>query len=387
VVVAVRVSVRRVQLREFVLERYFARWEFAVRFNLCASDVEAVGMEELLGLADEECRGLWRGLRLGYTESQGHPLLRAEIAGLYAGLVAEDVLVFSGAEEALFCGLQVLLGPGDHAVVTVPAYQSLVEVARASGAAVTTVALRAEDGWRLDVEALGAALREDTKILIINAPHNPTGMLPDAATWRRVQELAAERGVRLVIDEAYRGLEYDDADRLVAGAELAASGISVGVMSKAYGLAGLRIGWLATRDREVLARAAAFKDYTTICAAAPSELLALVGLRARDVLVARSREIVLANLELAADFFARREDVFEWIRPRAGTVAFPRLRRGDAEDFVARLVEAEGVLLLPGSCFDGPGPHFRVGLGRRDFAAGLGRLGVFVDSLPRGIVR
>ena len=370
---------RGMQLRDFALERYFARWEFAVRHNLCASDVEPVGMEELLALADAECGALWRGLRLGYTESAGHPLLRAEIAGMYAGLAADDVLVFCGAEEAIFCGVQVLLGPGDHAVVTTPAYQSLVEVARASGAAVTTVPLRAEDGWRLDVERLAAALRAETRLLIINAPHNPTGMLPDAATWARVRGLAEARGVRLLIDEAYRGLEYVDSDRLTAGAELAPSAISVGVMSKTYALAGLRIGWLATRDREVLARAAAFKDYTTICASAPAEILALVGLRARAALSRRSRDIVLANLGLAEEFFARRTERFEWIRPRAGTVAFPRLRRGDAAEFAAELVEAEGVLVLPGACFDVPGPHFRMGFGRRDFAEGLARLAAFMD--------
>lgn len=370
---------RSMQLRDFALERYFARWEFAVRYNLCASDAEPVGMEELLALADAECRELWRGLRLGYTESAGHPLLRAEIAGMYAGLTADDVLVFCGAEEAIFVGLQVLLGPGDHAVVVTPAYQSLVEVARASGAAVTTVPLRAEEGWRLDVARLEAALRDDTRLLIINVPHNPTGMLPDPETWRRVQALARDADVRLLIDEAYRGLEYDESDRLTAGAELAPSAISVGVMSKAYGLAGLRIGWLATRDREVLARAAALKDYTTICASAPGEVLAIAGLRAREMLCARSWDLVQGNLALADEFFAARTGSFEWIRPRAGTVAFPRLLQEDADAFAARLVEAEGVLLLPGSCFDLPGPHFRVGLGRRNFKEGLGRLAAFVD--------
>lgn len=368
------------QLREFVLERYFARWEFAVRWNLCASDVEPVGMAELLALADDECQRLWRGLRLGYTESSGHPLLRAAIAGLYEGEAsAEDVLVFSGAEEAIFCGLQALLGAGDHVVVTVPAYQSLVEVARACGADVTTVPLRAEEGWRLDVSRLRAALRPATKALIVNVPHNPTGMLPDRATWRAVIDLAAEAGVRLVVDEAYRWLEYDDGDRLTAGVAAGPGAIGVGVMSKAFGLAGLRIGWLVSRDHAALARAAAIKDYTTICAAGPSEILAIAALRAREKLVARSRAIVVGNLARARRFFGERQELFEWTAPRAGTVMFPRLRSGDSEAFAAALVAAEGVLLLPGSCFEQAGGFFRVGLGRRDFAAGLERMAAFVD--------
>lgn len=371
------------ELREFALERYFARWEFAVRWNLCASDVEPVGMEELLGLADEESRGLWRGLRLGYTESAGHPLLRAAIAGLYEGVASEDVLVFSGAEEAIFCGVQALLGPGTHAVVTTPAYQSLVEVARASGAAVTCVPLRAEEGWRLDALALRAALRSDTRLLIINVPHNPTGMLPDHATWQAVMAMAAEAKVRLLVDEAYRWSEYAEGDRLIAGVNAGEGAIGVGVMSKAFGLAGLRIGWLVSRDHAVLARAAAIKDYTTICASAPSEVLAIAALRARDALIERTRGIVGGNLKLAREFFAAHEDVFEWAAPRAGTVAFPRLRRGSAERFTAALVEAEGVLLLPGRCFDFAGEHFRIGLGRRDFAEGLARMAGFVARTLR----
>lgn len=367
------------ELREFALERYFARWEFAVRHNLCASDVEPVGLAELLALADAECEALWRGLRLGYTETQGHPLLRAEIAAMYeGGVAADDVLVFSGAEEAIFCGLQALLGPGTHAVVTTPAYQSLVEVARASGAAVSTVPLLAEEGWRLPVDRLRAALRAETRLLILNVPHNPTGMLPDHATWAAVVAMAAEAGVRLLVDEVYRGLEYVDGDRLTAAVQTGETAISVGVMSKTFGLAGLRIGWLASRDRAVLARAAAIKDYTTICAAGPSEVLALVALRAREALIARSRTIVAENLALARRFFAGHAAMFEWVAPRAGSVAFPRLRSGDAAAFAGRLVEAKGALLLPGACFELPGPHFRIGLGRRDFAAGLAELAGFV---------
>ncbi len=122
------------RIADFALERYFARWEFAVEHLLCASDVQGVPMGDLLALADDETRDLWDGLTLGYTESTGHPLLRREIAGLYDGLDADDVLVFAGAEEAIFCLMNVIAGPGDHIVVTWPGYQSLYEVARAAGA-------------------------------------------------------------------------------------------------------------------------------------------------------------------------------------------------------------------------------------------------------------
>jgi aspartate/methionine/tyrosine aminotransferase len=361
------------RIAEFALERYFARWEFAVEHLLCASDVQGVPMGDLLALADDETRELWDRLTLGYTESTGHPLLRREIAGLYEGLEAEDVLVFAGAEEAIFCLMNVLAGPGDHVVATWPGYQSLFEVARASGADATLHELHETDGWALDVDRLLASLTPATRLVVVNAPHNPTGMLPTAGEWAALTGALEARGIHLLADEVYRWLEFDDSDRLPAGAEAFGWGISLGVMSKSFAMAGLRIGWLATRDRDVLARCAAMKDYTTICSSAPSEILALIGLRARDRILARSRGIVEAGLDRLDGFFEDWADRFEWVRPRAGSVAFPRLTVPGLriDDWAAGLVEAEGVLLLPGSQFGHPGNHFRVGFGRTDLPEAL----------------
>ena len=148
-------------------------------------------------------------------------------------------------------------------------------------------------------------------------------------------------------------------------------------MSKSFALAGLRIGWLASRDRELLARVAGFKDYTTICASAPSEILAIMGLRTRDAVIARSRSIVLDNLTTLDDLFERWPGVLTWVRPRGGSIGFPRLSPNhDIERFAADLVEREGVLLLPGTRFGHDGNHFRIGFGRADLpeaVAGLER--------------
>ena len=364
------------RIADFALERYFARWEFAVEHLLCASDVQAYPMDDLLALADHETRALWDGLTLGYTESTGHPLLRREIAALYSGLEPDDVLVFAGAEEGIFCLVNVLLGPGDHAVVTWPGYQSLYEIARATGADVTLHELREDADWQLDLDLLRRQVTPATKVIVVNAPHNPTGMLPDRATFDGVVALAEDAGAHLLMDEVYRFLEFADGDRLPAAAEAAVRGVSLGVMSKSFAMAGLRIGWLATRDRDLLARCASFKDYTTICASAPAELLALIGLRARETVLDRSRSIVAANMERLDAFFEAWPDRFTWVRPRAGSVGFPRLTvPGIAiDDWAAGLVEAEGVLLLPGSQFGYGGNHFRLGFGRTDLPAALERL-------------
>jgi len=367
------------RIEDFELERFFARYEFAVRHLLCASDVEGWPMADLLALADAETAALWHDLRLGYTESLGHPLLRREIASLYESVAEDEVLVFSGAEEAIFVLANVLLGPGDHAIVAWPSYQSLHAVARSTGAAVTLHELRHGDGWAIDVDRMRAQLTPTTKLIVINVPHNPTGAVPDPATYRAVVDLAAEAGATLLVDEVYRFLERDLAGRLQAGADAGPHGVSIGVMSKSFALAGLRIGWLATHDAHLLDAAARFKDYTTICASAPAEILSLVALRARDAVLARSRRIVDANLELLDAFFERQAGRFRWVRPAGGPVGFPELL-GDVpiERFAQDLVEAEGVLLAPGSIFGHPGNHFRLGFGRTDLPAALDELERFV---------
>jgi aspartate/methionine/tyrosine aminotransferase len=373
------------RIADFELERYFARWEFAVEHVLCASDVQGYPMADVLAMAEPEAGALWDGLTLGYTESTGHPLLRREIASMYDGLAAEDVLVFAGAEEAIFCLTNVLMGPDTHAIVTWPGYQSLYEIARATGAEVTLHELHEGDDWALDVDRLRAQVTPQTRLIVLNAPHNPTGMQPDRVTFDAIVAIADEAGATLLVDEVYRDLEFDPADRLPAAAEASPLGVSVGVMSKSFAMAGLRIGWLATRDRDLLARCAAFKDYTTICSSAPSEILALIGLRARDVVLARSRGIVAANLQRLDAFFDAWSDRFTWVRPRAGSIGFPRLTvPGVAIDtWAADLVQAEGVLLLPGSQFGVGGNHFRLGFGRTDMPVALDRLEAFATRTLR----
>jgi aspartate/methionine/tyrosine aminotransferase len=373
------------RIADFALERYFARWEFAVEHLLCASDVQGWPMAELLALADDETRAMWDGLTLGYTESTGHPLLRREIASMYDSLEADDVLVFAGAEEAIFCLANVALDAGDHAIVTWPGYQSLYEVARATRADVTLHELREDAGWAIDLDLLRRQVTPATKLIVVNVPHNPTGMLADRATFDSIVEIATEAGAWLLVDEVYRFLELDERDLLPTGADALDRGISLGVMSKSFAMPGLRIGWLATRDRELLARCAAFKDYTTICSSAPSEVLALVGLRARDQVLVRSRSIVAENLERLDVFFDEWSDRFAWVRPRGGSIGFPRLTVPGVsiDDWAAGLVEVEGVLLLPASQFGYGGNHFRLGFGRTDLPVALDRLERYAESTLR----
>lgn len=359
------------KLLPFSLERYFAQYEFNTKYLLCSSDCESLAVKELLALepgAEERLRGLW----LGYTESLGSPSLRETIASIYTDITPGQVLVHSGAEEAIFLFMNAMLEPGDHIVVQWPCYQSLSEVARAIGCDVTPWRLREEGGaWIADLDELRRAFRPNTRVVVVNSPHNPTGYHFTQAEQDEVIALAEEHGALLFSDEVYRESEYDPAGRLPATCDLSERAVSLGVMSKTYGLAGLRIGWIATRNAEIFAQMSAMKDYTTICNSAPSELLAEIALRHREQLAGRNVALIGENLKVLEGFFARQAGRFAWLRPRAGSVAFPRLVDGDIEVFCQRLVTEAGVLLLPGTLFDVPGGYFRLGFGRRNFPEAL----------------
>jgi len=359
-------------MRPFKLERYFAEYEFKAPYLLSASDCESLRLGELLELADPETRRLWDGLSLGYTESPGHPRLREAIARLYQAIRPADVLV-AAPEEAIFIFMQTLLAPGDEVVALAPAYQSLHEVARAAGAVVRPWPLGlSAQGWQVDLEGLERLLSRRTKLVVLNFPHNPTGCLPSRRELEAVLALAERSGAYVFSDEMYRLLEYDPSRCLPAVCDLYERGVSLGGMSKALALPGLRIGWLASRDHDLLRRCQEYKDYTTICSSAPSEVLALMALRAKETILARNLGIVQANLALAEPFFARHAGLLRWLPPQAGSVAFPAWTGpGELEPFCRRLVERQGVMLVPGSLFDYPGAHFRLGLGRRNFPTAL----------------
>lgn len=359
------------RIEDFALERYFARWEFAVRHQLGASDVEPWSLAELLQIADDDSRVRWEKLSLGYTEAAGLPALRQEIARQYRHIAPEHVLVFSGAEEGILLTMLASLQTGDEAIVVTPAYQSLHSLPAALGARVVRVPLCMEDGWRLDLEELARARTPRTRMIVVNFPHNPTGAHIDVAMQRRIVEIADEAGAILFSDEVYRGLEYDETDRLPAAADLSTNGVSLGVMSKTYAMAGLRIGWLATRNAQFLDRIARLKDYTTICNSAPSEILALMALRAADAVLARSRAIVAANRVELRRFLDAQASLVECVAPSAGSVAFPRFTTLDAGEISERLATSGIALLMPGSVFGADRRHFRLGLGRRDLPDGL----------------
>ena len=363
-------------LPDFRLETYLAKWEFAARYHMTASDMESMSMAELLALATDEDRAEFDRLRLGYIETSGTPQLREAIAGTYAGIAAADVLAFAGAEEGIFCAMHALLDKDSHAVVVTPNYQSS-ESLPVSICAATGVALRESENWALDVDELHSALRPYTRLVLINFPHNPSGKVIDRATFDAVVRLCRDRGIYLFSDEVYRGLERRPELQLPQAAEVYERGLSLNVMSKAYGLPGLRVGWIACKDRDLLARMERMKHYLSICNAGPSEHLAVIGLKARQRIVARNLALIERNLVEVNAFFAEFPDLFDWREPDGGCIGFPRYKGKDGvETFCRRLAEEIGVVLLPAGIYQSaltptPADRFRIGFGRSYVPEGL----------------
>ncbi len=363
----------------FTLERFFARTEFTARHLLATSDCEGLALADLLTLAAPDLLARWHGLRLGYTESEGSPELRAEIAGMYESAHAAEVLV-AAPEEAVFLFMNALLDAGDHVVCTFPGYQSLYQLALSLGCEVSRWEPQEAERWYFDPDRLRALIRPGTKLVVWNFPHNPTGALPSQGEFEAMLDVAAEAGAWVFSDEMYRLLEPSTEKCLPAAVDRYERAVSLTGMSKVFGLAGLRIGWLASHDRGLLQRCREIKDYTTICSSAPSELLSLIALRARTDLLDKHRARLLRNIEAASGFFSRQGEHFSWVPPEGGTLCFPRLRRGGAEAFCAQVLEDTGVLLLPSAVYGFDDAHFRMGLGREDFGTGLEVLEGYLDT-------
>jgi aspartate/methionine/tyrosine aminotransferase len=370
------------------LERYFDKYEFKTPYLLSSSDCESFTISEILQL-EESSEAAFKQFRLGYTEAQGNPELRETIAAtLYTDSKPEDVIVCAGAEEAIFIYMNILLKPGDHIIVQSPAYQSLYEIANTLGCKVNEWHMIDDEGWHIDLDTLVAAITPETKALVVNFPHNPTGFHPSQEMFKQIIDIARDHNLYLFCDEVYRCLEYDPGDRLPAASDIYNKAVSLGVMSKAYGLAGLRIGWLVIKDKQLKEAFCAFKDYTTICSSGPSEFLATIALKHQEVLLNRNLGIIKHNLEILNTFFTMYSAHFTWNPPIAGPIAFPRVAKGskgmkDTESFCLDLIDKTGVLLLPGNTFNckNANQYIRFGFGRKNMPEVLTHLEEYLENI------
>lgn len=367
-------------IKPFKLERFFAEYEFSTKYLLSSSDCEPLTKRELLNMASEEHRQLWDDLWLGYTESQGHSLLLDSIASLYDNIKPHHVIEVV-PEEGIFIAMSTLLQPGDHVVVTYPAYQSLYQIAESNGCTVSH--WKPEQGtWQFDVPELASLITDKTKLIVINFPHNPTGATLTSEQFAQVIELAKQHQCIVFSDEMYRWSEHDVSYRLPSACEVYENAVSLCGLSKSFALPGLRVGWIATQNDDLMQRFVTFKDYTTICSSAPSEILALMALDNADALVERTLKIVQDNLAVFEQFVAQHSGLFRWQRPHACTITLVELTHSmPIDEFAAQLLQDKGVMVVPASKFDYEGNYFRLGFGRRSMPIVLEQVEDFVEKL------
>jgi aspartate/methionine/tyrosine aminotransferase len=363
-------------LPDFKLETFFSKWEFNAKYHMCASDMESMTLQDLLNLGTEQDKEDWNQLNFKYIESYGSPKLRSAVANSYSKLSSENILAFAGAEEGLYVAMHCILKKDDHAIIITPNYQSS-ETIPASICDVSGIGLEADNNWNLDIQKIKDAIRPNTRLISINFPHNPTGKVISKQTLNDLIDIVRQRGIYLFSDEVYRLMERSNNIRLPQVADLYEKGLSLNVMSKSYGLPGLRIGWIASQDLDLLHQMEKMKHYLSICNSSPSEFLAVIALQASTDILSRNHKIIDDNLKLLNPFFAQNRDLFEWNEPDGGCIGYPKyLGSEGVMAFCERLIKEHGIMLLPGSIYDsanGPSPsnHFRIGYGRKAVKEGL----------------
>jgi len=365
----------------FELERWQSTWENRVRFNLSESGVHPLSIQELLGLAGGSSLPLLE-VRLGYSQSNGTDLLRGRIAALYPGASPDLVLVTTGSSEANFVLCWRLIAPGDKVAVMLPNYLQTWGLAQNFGAEVCGFALHEERGWDPVPEEIRSAIAPGTKLVVVTNPHNPTGHVLSDDARRVILERSAEVGAWLLADEVYQGAELDGRTTPSFWGSYERV-IVVNGLSKAYGLPGLRVGWIVAPP-ELSTDAWARHDPTTTGPPGPRDHLAAVALDplVRQKLLERTRRILTTNLPVLEAWLKRFGDGFRWQAPQAGAICWARYQHAaSALDLVEKLRAEYSVLLVPGEHFGVPG-HVRFGYGEE-----LGYLQDALAETERGLKR
>ena len=349
------------QIEPFKVEIWMNEWETQCTYNLAETCVASITVEELLALSGgsaDDLSGLLQ-MKLTYGDIEGSPRLRTAIANLYANQCIEDITVTHGTIAANMLVHKAIVEPGDHVLSIVPTYQQHYSIPKSIQADVTTLALREEDGFLPNLEALKASVKSNTKLIAFTNPNNPTGALIERPMLEDMVDIADSVGAYLLCDEVYRGTAQVGDGMSPSIVDLYAKGISTAGMSKVFSLAGLRVGWVIA-PQEVREQVLIHRDYDTISVGMINDHFAAIALEHADKVLARSHEITRGNLALLEAWIAKEPKV-SWVKPRAGTTAMLKLNIPvTAREFCIDLVTKTGVMLTPGDAFDMEG-YARIG--------------------------
>lgn len=370
------------KIKPFLTEHFYAQYEFTTPYQLCNSDCETLTVDELLKMANISWDDFGK-LSLGYTETLGNPELRKQISATYLSVHPSEVIVLGTPVEGIYLVAQAVLEPGDEVIVLSPAYDALINtfehVVGASHVHKWEF-IPAENHWELDFSQLQRLISPQTKLLVVNFPHNPTGYLPSQSQLDELARITEQHNMILFCDEMYFGLVHSDNKEIKSAIDVTPRAIVLSGLSKTYGLPGLRTGWLIVKDEEIRKNLVDWKFYTSICPPAPSEFLAMAALKVRDQLILRSVQRIEQNLQLADIFFQRWWDLFQWRRPIAGSVALVGMHVDSVTRFAEEMAEKAGVLIQPAMTLGSTDQYLRMGFGRAAFPEALERFEAYLNQ-------
>ena len=367
----------------FVMERWQSTWENVVDYNLSESGVLPLTLAELLEMAGD---GSDR-VRVGYGQSNGSTLLRQNIAALYGGIPLDRICVTNGSAEANFAVMWTLVEQGDTVAILTPTYMQTPGLARTIGARLVGIPLHEEAGWQPDPDEIAAAVTPATKLVVVTNPGNPTAAILGREARAALVRAADRAGAWILADEVYSGAERNGPETPSLAGEYERV-VSTGSLSKAYGLAGLRIGW-AVAPEPIAAELWARKDYTTISPGELTDRLAALALspHVRTRLLERTRSFIRSGWEIVEEWLEA-QGCFHWHTPEAGAICFARYDLPiESADLAERLRVEKSLLIVPGAHFE-MGPYVRIGFGlpQAELRKALARFGEMLESVVAGSV-
>ncbi len=343
-------------IKPFQVEEWMNAYETGAKYNIAETCVDSVSLNELWELTGEDGARFWSefcGRRLTYGDIEGNPEFLEGVCGLYRTLKPKHIVPTHGASGANHHVFYSLINPGDRVISIMPTYQQLYSIPESYGADVRIMHLKQEDGYLPDLRQLRSLANEGAKMICINNPNNPTGALMGEELLREIVEIAREADAYVLCDEVYRHLTQEDV-WCESVADLYEKGISVSSMSKVFSLAGLRLGWIASRDADVVRACLSHRDYNLVSCGMFDEAAAAVCLRHKDKLLARSRQMIRTNLEILDAWVKSEKHVF-YTKPQAGTTALVYYDFAmPSYDFCRRMYHETGAFVTPGDCFEEP---------------------------------
>lgn len=367
-------------MKKFLVDAYFTEHEQKAKYMMGSSDPESLKLNDVIADLSK-----YENEQLGYALGNGYPALREKISALYKNVNPNDIALMNGGEETIYVTMRALLKPGDEIVVQMPSYQSLYVIAKEIGCNITEYRPLFEEEWKFDIDVLRTKITSKTKLLILNYPHNPTGACLTDYDMRQITELCKEYNLYLIADEVYRFLRIDETYTNASFADIYEKAVVLGSFSKTFAAPGLRLGWIAVKDRDIMRELLAYRHFTSTCMNLPCQWIACELMDKKDDIIKRNNAIVQNNAKLLEKLVEQHSEIFGYVPPKGATMAYVKLLNGQsAFEFCMEVLENTGVLIVPSSVLENSDNYLRVGLCRESFPQCVKLVNDYLDAKKQG---